>query len=168
MVDYISPKVTKKQTRMRGPLTSLQYSFRASKSAIYRFVPKVCKTIIDTCKQEVPKHHKTPKEWKTVGKVFAKTWNYHNCGGVLDGKHVPIKKPKKGGSLYYKKFHSFILVDVIDVKHTFLTVDIGDKRGAADGGTRVKCNIHHAIEQNQVGFLEVSALLKDDTPTPST
>ncbi|XP_076039004.1 uncharacterized protein LOC143024119 [Oratosquilla oratoria] len=128
--------------------TSLQYSFRVSKSAICIFFPKVRKAIIDTYKHEVLKCPKTPEEWKTVAEVFAKKWNYHNCGGALDGKHVPIKKPKKGGSLYckYKKFHSIILMAVADAKYKFLYVDIGAEGGAGDGGTWIKCNLHHAIE----------------------
>lgn len=131
-------------------------------------MPKVCKAIIDTYKHEVLKCPKTPEEWKTVAEVFTKKWNYHNCGGALDGKHVPIKNPKKGGSLYYnyKKFHSIILMAVADAKYKFLYVDVGAEGGAGDGGTWIKCNLHHAIEQNRVGFPEDSTLPNDDTPIP--
>ncbi|XP_068225009.1 uncharacterized protein [Palaemon carinicauda] len=130
-----------RNTRMRDPLTvglklavtlrflasgdsytSLQYSFRVSKSAICRFVPDMCEAIIDTYQNEFLKCPKTPEEWKTVAEVFANTWNFHNCVGALDGKHVPTKKPRKGGSLYnnYKKFHSIILMAIADAKYKFL------------------------------------------------
>ncbi|XP_068240892.1 uncharacterized protein [Palaemon carinicauda] len=152
MVDLISPMLTKKQTRMRDPLTvglklavtlcflesgdsytSLQYSFRVSKSVIYRFVHKVCKAIIDIYKHEVLKYPKTPKVWKTVDEVFTKKWNCHNCGGTLDRKHVPIKRPRKGGSPYnkYKKFH-IILMAVVDAKYKFLYIDVSAREGVGD------------------------------------
>ncbi|XP_068212573.1 uncharacterized protein [Palaemon carinicauda] len=110
----IFPMFIKIQTTMRDPLTvvlklavtlhfmtsrdsykSLQYSFRGYKTVICRFVPKVCEVIIDTNKHAVLKCPKTPKDWKTVSEVLVKKWNYHIWGGALDGKHVPIKKPRK-------------------------------------------------------------------------
>ncbi|XP_068235767.1 uncharacterized protein [Palaemon carinicauda] len=116
MVDCISPMLTKKLMRMRDLLTvglklavtlcflasgdsytSLQYSFQVSKSVICRFMPKIYKAIIDTYKNEVLKCPKTPEEWKLVTEVFMKKWNYYNHEGALNGKHVPIKKLKKGG-----------------------------------------------------------------------
>ncbi|XP_076030909.1 uncharacterized protein LOC143019095 [Oratosquilla oratoria] len=181
MVDRISPMLTKKQTRMGDPLTvglklsvtlrflasgdsytSLQYSFRVSKSAICRFLPKVCKAIINTYKHEVLKCPKTSEEWNTVAEVFVKKWNYHNCGGALDGKHAPIKKPKKGGSLYYRHHTHGRRGCKVQVPVRRRTV--GAERGAGDGGTWIKCNLHHAIEQNQVGFPEDCTLPNNDTP----
>ncbi|XP_068232103.1 uncharacterized protein [Palaemon carinicauda] len=114
------------------------------------FVPEVCEAIIDTYQHEFLKCPKTPEEWKTVAEVFANKWNYHNCIRALDGKHVPIKKPRKLGSLYYfyKKFHSIILIAVADAKYKFLYIDVGAEGGAGNGGAWSKYNLHHAIEQN--------------------
>lgn len=95
-------------------------------------------------------------------------WNYHNCGGALDGKHVAIKKPKNAGSLYYnyKNFHSIVLMAVAHSRYKFLYVDVGAEGGAGDRGTWAKCSLHDAIEQNRVGFPEDSTLPNDDTPIP--
>ena len=74
---------------------SLQYSFRVASNTISNFVPEVCKAIIEVYKNEVLKCPKTPDEWKAVAEGFSSKWNYHNCLGALDGKHVAMKKKKK-------------------------------------------------------------------------
>ncbi|XP_064089210.1 uncharacterized protein LOC135203412 [Macrobrachium nipponense] len=153
MVERLTPILKKKDTKMRlaqevglklavtirhlasgNDYTSLQYSFRVSKSSICQFIPLVCQAIIDTYKPEVMKCPKTPEEWNDVAKRFTSKWSYFNCVGALDGKHVAIKKPKGGGSLYfnYKKFHSIVLMALYDAKYRFLFVDVSAEGGAGD------------------------------------
>ena len=112
IMDRLTPIPSKQTISMRDPLsvglkltvtlrflasgnsyTSLQYSFKVSKSAICKFVPVVCQAIIDVYKPEVLKCPKTPEEWNQVAEEFSKKWNYHKCAGALDGKHVRVIKP---------------------------------------------------------------------------
>ncbi|XP_064097017.1 putative nuclease HARBI1 [Macrobrachium nipponense] len=148
--------------------SSLQYSFRVSKSSISRFIPLVCQAIIDTYKPEVMNYPKTPEEWNDVAKQFASKWNYFNCVGALDRKHVAIKKPKGGGSLYfkYKKFHSIVLMALSDAKYRFLFADVDAEGGAGDGGTWQKCNLARAITNNRAGLPQDRNLPNDDEPIP--
>ncbi|XP_064116524.1 uncharacterized protein LOC135222366 [Macrobrachium nipponense] len=169
MVERLMPMLKKKDTKMRftqevglklavtlrhlasgNDYTSLQYSFRISKSSICRFIPLVCQAIIDTYKPEVMKCPKAPEEWNNVAKRFASKWNYFNCVGALDGKHITIKKPKGGGSLYinYKKFHSIVLMALSNAKYRFLFVDVG-AGGAGDGRTWQKCNNRAGLPQDR-------------------
>ncbi|XP_064109646.1 uncharacterized protein LOC135217611 [Macrobrachium nipponense] len=159
MVERLMPILKKKDTKMRlaqdmglklvvifrhlasgNNYTSLQYSFQVSKSSIFRFIPLVCQAINDTCKPEVMKCPKTPEGWDDVAKRFASMWTYFNGMGALDGKHVAIKKPKGGGSLYfnYKKLHSIILMALSDAKYRFLFVGVGAKEvlGMEEPGRR--------------------------------
>ncbi|XP_064117663.1 putative nuclease HARBI1 [Macrobrachium nipponense] len=144
---------------------SLQYSFRVSESSICRFIPLVCQAIIDTYKPEVLKCLKTAEAWNNVAKRFASKWNYFNSVGALDGKHVAIKKPKDGGSLYfnYKKFHSIVLMALSDAKYRFLFVDVGAE-GAGDGGTWRKCILARAITSNRAGLPQDTNLPNDVEP----
>ena len=187
MVEKVSPRLTKATTRMRLPLpvglklavtirhlvtgnsyASLSYSFRVSKSAISIFVPRVCQAIIDAYKDEVMKCPRTPEDWRMVAHGFAKRWQYYNCGGVLDGKHVRILKPKHAGSMFfnYKKFHSIVLMAIADANYKFLYVDVGAEGSAGDGGTWCRSTLHDAIEQQRCGFPDASPLPNDDTPIP--
>lgn len=44
---------------------------------------------------------KTEEEWLHIAHQFEVKWNFPNCIGALDGKHINIKAPKHSGSLYY-------------------------------------------------------------------
>ena len=60
-------------------------------------------------------------EWIHEADEFYRQWNLPNCVAAVDGKHIRIKCPAKGGSLYYnyKKFHSILLLAVVDSKLRF-------------------------------------------------
>lgn len=189
MVHKISPAVQKKETRLRKPLPvglklavtlrflatgntyqSLEFSFRTSRSAISRFVPVVCKALIKAYQPEALKCPTTAQEWKEVSCDFARRWNYHNCGGALDGKHVAIKKPIGAGSVYfnYKKFHSVILMALADANYRFLYVDVGAEGGAGDAGTWARCSLHRAIRDGRIGFPEPTPLQTATERSPFT
>jgi hypothetical protein len=44
-------------------------------------------------------------DWNTTADEFWVRWQFPNCIGALDGKHITIQAPKSSGSLYwnYKK-----------------------------------------------------------------
>ncbi|XP_068229751.1 putative nuclease HARBI1 [Palaemon carinicauda] len=108
---------------------SMQYSFRVEASTLCKFIPEVCKTTIAVYKDEVLCYFKTEEEWKEVAARFSSRWNYHNCLGAVDGKHITIKKPPNAGSYYYnyKGFHSIVLMAVADATYKLLYVDVGAK-----------------------------------------
>lgn len=80
----------------------------------------------------------TPIEdkWKLVENEFEHKWNFPNCIGALDGKHVLTDKPPNSGSLYfnYKKSFSIILLALVDANYKFLMIDVGAYGRNSDGG----------------------------------
>ena len=57
---------------------------------------------------------------------FSSRWNFHHTLGATDGKHVAIRCPKKGGSLYF-------LFACVDANYMFMWVDVGVNRSTSDG-----------------------------------
>lgn len=75
-------------------------------------------------------------EWKDIANEFENQWNFINCIGAIDGKHVHIKKPKTSGSYYfnYKKTFSIVLLAVVNANYEFICVEVGANGRASDAG----------------------------------
>ncbi|XP_077310924.1 uncharacterized protein LOC143930466 isoform X1 [Lithobates pipiens] len=87
----------------------------------------------------------TPQEWQTVASQFAAHWDFPNCGGAIDGKHVRIVPPPHSGSYYwnYKGFHSVVLMAVVSAQCDFLYV--GKNGRMSDGGVFRQTEFCHRL-----------------------
>ena len=77
----------------------------------------------------------TKENWQRVESGFSIKWNFPNCVGALDGKHVVMKAPAKSGSLFhnYKGTFSIVLMALVDSSYRFTFMDIGDYGSNTDG-----------------------------------
>ncbi|XP_050310637.1 uncharacterized protein LOC126746421 [Anthonomus grandis grandis] len=74
--------------------------------------------------------------WERTISRFENSWQFPNCIGSIDGKHVAIKCPPNSGSNYYcylKKF-SIVLLAIVDHEYKFVCVDVGGYGKNSDGG----------------------------------
>jgi hypothetical protein len=67
---------------------------------------------------------------------FEEKWQFLNCLGAVDGKHIKIVPPKGCGSFYwnYKGSNSLVLMAVVNANYEFLYCDIGTNGCISDGG----------------------------------
>lgn len=98
-------------------------------------------------------------EWNILEAGFNKRWNFPNCCGAIDGKHVLIKAPPNAGSEYYnyKGQHSIVLMALVDDKYCFSYINVGFKGSNADGGVFQNCELYEQLENNLLpaGFVIV-------------
>lgn len=85
---------------------------------------------------------------------FWSQWNFPNCLGALDGKHVAILPPPHSGSEYYnyKHFNSIVLMALVDATYKFLYVDIGSYGRVADGGVFNSCTLAKGLNEGSMNI----------------
>nr|CAH7752463.1 unnamed protein product [Callosobruchus chinensis] len=94
---------------------TISFSYRLGHSTVHYIVKEVCQAIIDNLLTEVmPIPHE--KDWNRIADEFWRMWNFPNCLGALDGKHVEIFAPPNSGSQYfnYKRTFSIVLLALVD------------------------------------------------------
>lgn len=101
-----------------------------------------------------PLHMPTPTEemFVEISKKFNEVWNFPNCIGAIDGKHIRIISPSHSGTMYYnyKHFFSIILLGIVDSDYKFVIVDIGGYGKQSDGGTFRSSALFKLMEQQQL------------------
>ena len=75
-------------------------------------------------------------EWQSIADEFDDQWNFPNCIGAIDGKHVMIQCPFNSGSLFYnyKLYFLIVLLGVASTDYRFVMIDVGSSRNSNDSG----------------------------------
>jgi hypothetical protein len=105
---------------------SLAFAFHLAKSTVSEVVHETTEAICMVLTDQVVTPT-TAVGWETIADGFSRVWNFPNCIGALDGKHVNIKSPAKSGSVYfnYKGNFSIILLAMCDAFCRFIFIDVG-------------------------------------------
>ena len=122
---------------------SLSFQFRMSRGAISYIVKDVCNAIIKNLSPVFLKVPSSQEEWLEISAKFAERWQFPNCIGALDGKHIVMQPPSESGSHYfnYKHTHSIVLLAVAGPDYECLYADIGTNGRVSDGGVWSKCSL---------------------------
>ena len=112
LLQKVRPYITKKTTHLRLPISareklaltlrflatgescqSLMYQYRVSDKTISKFVPEVADAIFKVPKDDYFKFPQSKEEWLEISRGIYDKWQFPNCIGAMDGKHIPIKCP---------------------------------------------------------------------------
>ncbi|XP_034059840.1 protein ANTAGONIST OF LIKE HETEROCHROMATIN PROTEIN 1-like [Gymnodraco acuticeps] len=155
LLGKVGPLIAKADTRMRlsiGPAERLAiclrylatgdsyrtiaFSYRVGHATVAVIVKEVAGAIWTALVEETMPVPQT-EDWRAIAAGFQERWNFPNCVGAIDGKHVVIQAPANSGSLYfnYKSSHSLVLLAVVDAEYLFRVVDVGGFGRSSDGGS---------------------------------
>ena len=135
MRDPVSPgvklAVTLRHLATGDSYITLQYAFRVASPTI---CAEVCDAITRAYLDQVMQCPTLPDDWLLVESVFSWRWYFPHALGALDGRHIPIRCPQGGGSLFHncKGFHSIVLLALVDADYKFLWVDVGAAGSTSD------------------------------------
>ncbi|KAK0133483.1 Protein ALP1-like [Merluccius polli] len=114
---------------------TISFSYRVGTATVGRIVPEVAEAIFE-CLLEEFMPQPTKEDWKSIAEGFQHQWNFPNCLGAIDGKHVVIQAPPNSGSYFYnyKGTFSIVLFAVVDAYYRFRVIDVGGYGRTSDGG----------------------------------
>lgn len=87
---------------------SLSFQFRVSERTLSYIVDEVTKAITEYIGKEYIKIPSSVDDWNKISEKFASRWNFPNCIGAIDGKHILIRPPPGTGSEYFNYKKSFL------------------------------------------------------------
>ncbi|CAB4034630.1 Hypothetical predicted protein [Paramuricea clavata] len=169
VLSWVAPKIYKRETRadvikpgerlcvtMRylatgDAFSTISMSYRIGETTISKIVRETTDAIWEVMVEKdflrVPVNS---QEWQKISSGFEKRWNFPNCLGCIDGKHVNIQAPARSGSLFfnYKKTFSIVLLAVCNGNYQFTMVDIGEAGRQSDAGVFSNSNLGHSILKN--------------------
>lgn len=96
-------------------------------STLYEIISEVCEQVWNVL-SPIYLPEKRVEDWIAIAEQYESRWNFPNCLGALDGKHIRNSKPPRSGSAFfnYKKYYSFVLMAICDPEYRFTWADIGD------------------------------------------
>ncbi|XP_044766239.1 protein ANTAGONIST OF LIKE HETEROCHROMATIN PROTEIN 1-like [Coccinella septempunctata] len=186
LLRMIGPKIAKQNTSFREAIPaserlavtlrflatgdsyhSLMYLMKISKQTISSFMPEVCDAIVEALQGYI-KMPQSGEEWESIAKQFEEKWNFPNCVGAIDGKHIALKAPVRSGSDFfnYKGYFSIVLLAVVDANYNFIYVNVGCQGKISDGGVFNNTFFKKALEENSLHFPPPRALPGRSSTTP--
>nr|CAH7740478.1 unnamed protein product [Callosobruchus chinensis] len=107
-------------------------------------------------------------DFQQITKDFYEIWNFPNCIGALDGKHIRIRCPNNSGSLYfnYKGYFSIVLQALVDANYKFINIDVGGYGKQSDGGTFKASALYRKIINGTLNLPEDSLLRNSNLSMP--
>lgn len=119
---------------------SVAFSFRMGETTVNKIVKETCDAIHNILMPlYIPKP--TKDTWKKIQTDFYNKWNFPNCVGAVDGKHVQVFAPNRSGSTFfnYKGGFSIVLMAIVDATYRYIMIDVGAYGGNSDGRVFANC-----------------------------
>nr|CAH7754472.1 unnamed protein product [Callosobruchus chinensis] len=122
-------------------------------STVGKIIKEVCAALWEVFQ---PLHMKQPTtaDFLRISEEYNRLWDFPNCIGALDGKHIRIKYPSHSGSMFfnYKHYFSIVLQGLVDDHYRFISIDVGGYGKQSDGATFQASKLSKLLEKNKLGI----------------
>lgn len=108
------------------------------------------------------------EDWRQIAYDYYKKWNFPNCLGAMDGKHVAIESPINSGTEFYnyKGFFSIVLFAVVDANYNFIYANIGSQGRISDGGVFSETKFYDLLTEEQMQIPPDTILPNSENSAP--
>ncbi|KAM0734487.1 Protein ANTAGONIST OF LIKE HETEROCHROMATIN PROTEIN 1 [Formica fusca] len=169
ILNLIRPYIQKQDTVMRECITAeerlaatlrflttgrslqdLKFSTSISAPVLCHIIPETYWAIFSALKKKFLKFPESKEDWLHIAKEFEEKWNFINCGGALDGKHIRIVQPRNTGAQYYnyKHFYSIVLMALVNANYELIFIDVGKNGRISDGGVIECTEFYKRLQSN--------------------
>lgn len=106
--------------------------------------------------------------WRKISEEFKEQWQFPNCLGALDGKHIVIQSPINSGTEFYnyKGTFSVVLMALVNANYEFTYVNIGCQGRISDGGVFRNTSLFKKLAENELNLPEDEPLHDNEKPLP--
>ena len=106
-------------------IMTIAYNFWTGVSTARQIILDVCFVIRDVL-APIYMPVQLEDEWKSIADEFYKRWNFPNCIGATEGKHVMIQCLYNSGSLFsnYNSYFLIVLLAVASADYRFVMVNV--------------------------------------------
>ena len=98
--------------------------------------------------------------WRKIASGFEHHWQFPNCLGAVDDKHITIEAPINSGSQFfnYKKINSIVLMAIADAQYNFIIVDIGAYGSQSNSSIFARSRMGSMVCDQAFSFLAFNSL----------
>ncbi|KYN12356.1 hypothetical protein ALC57_15470 [Trachymyrmex cornetzi] len=184
LVDIIQPYLIKRSIRTPLPtelrlavtlsylaqgdsIRSKHLEYRLGNSTVYKIIHETCQALWFALSPIVLKS-KNRFDWEQISNEFMIKWQFPNCIGATDGRHMRIQAPPNIGSSFYnyKQFFSIILLATCDANYKFTWIDVGQYGYMSDGGVWANTEFAQDLQSTFVDLPTPKPLPGIDIPFP--
>lgn len=115
----------------------MAFQYRVHRTTIGRIVEVCLRPIVKHFLHAAMPQPTTESLKQNIHEYYLK-WNYPNCCGAIDGKHVRVRCPSNSGSAFfnYKEYFSIVLLAIVDANYKFIAIDVGSYGREGDAGSK--------------------------------
>ncbi|KAL3222874.1 hypothetical protein MRX96_028306 [Rhipicephalus microplus] len=134
-------------------------AFRVGIETARKIIHETCTVLWEVL---VPEYMKTPteEEWREIAAGFCNRWQFPNCIGAVNGKHIQIKCPPQWEPI------SIVLMAVVDSQYLFRLVNVGAPGRFSDGGILQDSPIGERLHEGELSLPRAAMLPRSGRVCP--